>query len=190
MPYLYTELSVSRFFPKFYLSNGYWKLELGDNSRYFKYFIIPDEVLKPTRVLIGSVNAVSYLQWGLAQEDLTEIPASWLNWLGDIIVRDVSATKLDQDIEILLLLCSHRILIIHMEICNLHTTEVRWCGRLISGYWWRFDSQNLQVLYGMEPLHKGAQPKKLIYAPKWIRTEIPKFASLIYFSLLYFYKKV
>jgi hypothetical protein len=64
MPHMGSELARvagSHCFATFDLSNGYWQLELYEDSRNCQSFITPDGVYTPTRVLNGSSKSVAHM---------------------------------------------------------------------------------------------------------------------------------
>lgn len=69
MPRMETELpklTVWICFANFDLSDGFWQIELAQDSRGCQSIITTDGVFTPTWVLHGTFNALSYLQSALA----------------------------------------------------------------------------------------------------------------------------
>jgi hypothetical protein len=89
IPHLESELgrvAGSHFFSTFDLSNGYWQLELHEDSPDCQSFITPDGVYKPTRVLHGSSNAVAHRHLSL-QGVLGDLSQFILAWLDDLTLH-------------------------------------------------------------------------------------------------------
>lgn len=65
MPNIGQELTLlvgSKYFASFDLSHGYWQLPLDKASVPLQSFITPEGIYSPTRVLHGTMNAVTHLQ--------------------------------------------------------------------------------------------------------------------------------
>jgi hypothetical protein len=85
IPHVESELSrlkSSKVFATFDLSHGYWQLSLASESQECQSFITPDGVYSPTRVLHGTINAVTHIQ-AVLQEVFRRYPKT--SWRGLMI---------------------------------------------------------------------------------------------------------
>lgn len=69
----------------FDLSHGYWQLPLEERSQSSQSFITPDGIFSLTRVLLGSTNAVLYLQSTLGTKLPPDLSQVLLRWIDDIL---------------------------------------------------------------------------------------------------------
>jgi hypothetical protein len=131
MPHLESELgrvAGSQFFATFDLSNGYWQLELHENSRDCQSFITPDGVYTPTRVLHGSSNDVAHIQSSL-QGILGDLSPFILAWLDDLFLHAPTEPDLLSRLRQLFKLCRDFNLKLHPGKCSLFSKDAHWCGR-------------------------------------------------------------
>jgi Reverse transcriptase (RNA-dependent DNA polymerase) len=145
MPHLESALgrvSGSQYFSTFDLSNGYWQLDLHEDSRDCKSFLTPDGVFTPTRVLHGASNAVAYMQSSL-QGILGSMSSSILSWLDDLFLHAPSVEDLLANLRQFFTICRFHNLKLHPHKCSLFSVEGKWCGRIISAAGVRFDPRRL-----------------------------------------------
>lgn len=92
-------LNGSSVYANFDLSHSYWKLPLENYSQEFQYFITPDSVYSPTRVLQSSINSVEHLQAALATILKAVLTKKLLTWLENILLYEKNTTRLLDTIE-------------------------------------------------------------------------------------------
>lgn len=180
MPNLEHELckvSGSSFFASFDLSNGYWQLPLEESSQQLQYFITPDGVYTPTRVLHGTTNAVAHLQSSLAEIIPPVLWKSLLSWLDDILLHHETFSGLLQAISDFFDTCASHRLRLHPGKCVLFSHSIRWCGRQISADGVRYNPRRLDGLLNMAPPVTGANLQQFICALQWVKSAIPDFSK-------------
>jgi hypothetical protein len=107
MPHIESELARlchSSYFATFELSHGYWQLPLAPESQECQYFITPDGVLSPTRVLHGTTNSVTHLQ-AVFHEAFGSLAAHLLAWLDDLLLHASSIPCLFEHLRVFFTLC-------------------------------------------------------------------------------------
>lgn len=78
-------------YANFDLINGFWQLSLDKDSQESQYFITPDGVLTPTRVLRVTTNAVSHFQSAIQVKLPRTLKTNLLEWIGrPAPLRDLS----------------------------------------------------------------------------------------------------
>lgn len=68
---------------------------------------------------------------------------------------------------------------LHPAKCALYTTEVPWCGRIMTSDGVRFDPRRHKALLYMEPPTTGAHLQQFICALQWDKQAIPNFTRLV-----------
>jgi len=182
MPNLEHELSELKdavFFANFDMSHGYWQLLLSLISQECQSFITPDGVFTPTRVLHGTTNAVTHLQASLASVIPASLRPNILCWLDDILIHAPTVEKLFEFISMFFKLCVDYNIKLHPAKCILYTTEICWCGRLISANGIRYDPRRLDGLLTMAPPATGANLQQFLCALQWLKQGIPNFTALV-----------
>jgi hypothetical protein len=181
MPHLESELGRVAglyFFATFDLSNGYWQLELHEDSRDCQSFITPDGVYMPTRILHGSSNAVAHMQSSL-QGVLGDLSQFILSWLDDLFLHASTEADLLARLRQLFMLCRDFNLKLHPGKCSLFYKKSHWCSRVITGAGVRFDPRRLQGLREMSLPITRADLQQFLCALNWKRSSLPDFARLI-----------
>lgn len=80
------KLAGAEYFATFDLSHGYWRLPLSSDTQECQFFITPDGLFTPTRVLHGTANAVTHLQSPFPSIIPEELKENVLSWLDDILI--------------------------------------------------------------------------------------------------------
>lgn len=166
-------------FANFDMSHSYWQLMLASESQECHSIITPDGTFTPNRVMYGTTNAVTHLQSSLT----SIIPDEWkpniLIWLDDILLFAPTVEKLLMSIRSFFRLCVSYNIKLHPAKCILYTTEVRWCGRLVTPDGVRYDPRRLDALKSMEPPTTGAHLQQFLCALQWVKKGIPNFTELV-----------
>lgn len=132
-----TKLSGSHYFVSYNLSHGYWQLPLDEKSQVFQYFIIPEGIYSPTRVLNGTTNADNYLQSPISEVVPSSLHGSTLYWLDDIILRIATIEKRLAILYTIFQICSDYNIKTHPAKCILlHRLP---CGVIVSYLMEEFD---------------------------------------------------
>lgn len=174
-----TKTSGSRYFAVFDISNGYWQFPLADNSQEFQSFIMPDGIYTPRRVLHVSTNAVTYIKGTLHSIFPDKLRKNVVHWLDDIMCHASTVTDLLKTIRQLFNIMSTRNLKLYPEKCMLFTTEIRWCGPLLSADAIRFDPRRIHGIQQMDKPTDGAQLQQFFCALQGVKTCIPDLSRLV-----------
>lgn len=81
------EVSEAPFYATFELIYGYRQQYLHKGSSKLKYFIEPDGMLSPTRVLHGTSSTVLYLQSTVSYEIPANLRSSAFVWLDGVMLH-------------------------------------------------------------------------------------------------------
>lgn len=173
-----TNLGDAKCFALFDLSHSYWQFMLDRRAQPLQSFITPDGIFSPTRVLHGTIHAVTYLQSTLSAHLPASLKNNLLFWLDDILLYDTSPKKLFASTRIFFQFCVKRNLRLHPGKCVLFSTSVRWGGRLISAKGIRYDPARHEVLLNMESPTNGAHLQQFLCALQWVKNGILSFSEI------------
>jgi hypothetical protein len=116
---------------------GYWQIPLHKDSQDCKYFITPDGVYTPTRVLHGTRNATQLLQSELVVM-MDDIKSNIKVWF-DCLLHTKTKDGLLATLNFFFKQCREHGLKLHASRCVLFASTVRYCGRLVTKDGVRFD---------------------------------------------------
>jgi RNase H-like domain found in reverse transcriptase/Reverse transcriptase (RNA-dependent DNA polymerase) len=183
VPHLESELAKvvgSTCFATFDFSSGYFQLPLHPDSQEFQFFICPDGIFSPTRVVQGNVNATAHFQYVFDNLLVrTALDSKLLRWLDDFLAHSDSESAHLVLLHDFFSVCAKHGLKLYARKCVLFTKTARWCGRLISGNGVKFDSDRLQGLLDMPCPTGGADLQQFMYALNWIRSSMPMYNALV-----------
>lgn len=160
-------------------SHDFWQLPLDENSQECQSFIAYDGVFTPTRVLHGTINAVTYLQSTLAAVLPRDILDNVLYWLDDVLVHHKTIEGLLDTLERLFGIFKEYKLKLRPEKCCFFATTIRWCGRLLSKSGIRFEPRCIEGIRKMELPKNVPNLQQFLCALQLGKTTIPNFTSLI-----------
>lgn len=122
----------SRYFPNFDLWQGYWQLHFGHNSKGLQSFVTSTDIITPTHVLHGNIEAFTHLQSVLAEKLPVKLRKHVLYFLDDILVHHATDSGLPARVQRFFKLCTERSMRPHLGKCVLCAISIRWRGRLVS----------------------------------------------------------
>lgn len=134
-----TKLDKSKCFANLDQSHGYWKFTLHPSSQASKYFITPNLIYTPKRVMHGTKNAVKKLQSTLAGILPDTLQNSVLYWLADILLDSQSRDSLMDAIRYFFSTCKDYNIKLHPSKCTLFSKKIKWCGKIVSSTVIRYD---------------------------------------------------
>jgi Reverse transcriptase (RNA-dependent DNA polymerase)/RNase H-like domain found in reverse transcriptase len=155
----------------------YWQIPLHKDSQDCQYFITPDGVYTPTRVLHGTRNATQHLQSMLIVM-MDDIKSNIKVWLDDGLLH----TKTEDDLLATLIFlkkCQEHGLKLHASKFVLFASTVRKCGWLITKDGVHFDEKNMVALQTMQGPQNGADLVQYVAAVYWMRSAIPNYSKSI-----------
>lgn len=120
MPNVEQELQTieeSTIYAKFDLSHRYWQFALHADSQECQFFVTPDGVYTPTRVLHGTTNAVTYLQSTIDSILPADLRSNVLFGLDDILVHHTTADGLLHAVRQILNTFKEKNITMHPEKC-------------------------------------------------------------------------
>ncbi len=118
--------------------HGYWQFALAKNSQECQSFHTLFRVFTPNRFLHGATNSVSYFQ------STMEALFSHLNlliWLDDMLGYAEDADNLTETLKSVLAICREKGLKLNPRKCDLITTKVQFCGRVIDAKGFTFHTR-------------------------------------------------
>lgn len=174
-----TKVAGSVHFGTFDLSHCYWQLPLHRSSQSSQSFITPDGIYSPTRVLHGTTNAVMFLQSTISSNIPADLRPHILFWLDDILLHSRTIDDHLDAIRLLFSFCKKFNFKLHPAKCNIFSTCIRWCGRLLSSKGIRFDPRRIDGLRNMQLPTTGAHLQQFVCAMQWMRSAIPAFSVVI-----------
>lgn len=119
------KLATSSHFATFDLSYGYWQLSLDKESQEFQFFVTPDGIFTPTRVLHGTTNSVAQMQLAIQHTLPPAIRPHLPQWLDGLLLYASNITDLLNCIRLLFISSRDFNISLHPEKCLLFTTSVR-----------------------------------------------------------------
>lgn len=102
-------------------------------------------------------------------------PNYFIGCLFSLVGQYLSAESLVESIGHLFNLRALLPLHFHLDKCMLFSSEVRWCGRIISSDGWRFEPANIDTLCKMQPPQTGSQLQQIFCVLRWVPTTLPDF---------------
>lgn len=155
---------------------GYWQMPLHEDSQEMCSMVTDLAVYTPTRVPQGSSDAVMYFQSSMQKCFESQLYKTLLIWLDDILAYARSTQELLAVLEELFAVCNKYNLKLNPKKCELYNTEVKFCGKIISGEGTRQDPERIKALLEMPPPKNAADLQQYLCALNWMRHYIPDFA--------------
>jgi transposase InsO family protein len=135
-------------------------------------------MLTPTRVPMGSTDAVAYCQ-GVVEEVLGElIGQGIIAWLDDILGYAADETALMKLLRRVLEKCAQYGLKLHAKKCFLFKKEVTWCGKVVSAAGVSHCPKRVQGMVDMQSPTTAGELQQLLCALNWMRQSIPHYSQL------------
>ena len=157
---------------------GYWQLPLAEESQEL-YTVMTDRGLyTPTRVLMGSADAVAYCQ-GTVQLIFGDLmDRCMLAWLDDILGFATTVTNLLDALAEVFARCARFGLKLHPLKCQFFVKEATWCGKVISANGVAHSSKRVAELVGIPTPTNAGDLQQLLCAVNWMRASIPCYSEL------------
>jgi Reverse transcriptase (RNA-dependent DNA polymerase)/RNase H-like domain found in reverse transcriptase len=171
-------LTGSKYFVTLDLMQGYWQLLLHEDSQECHSIITPDGVYTPTRVQHGTTNATVHMQ-SIMEDLMHDIRHSVKIWLDENMIHVTDEKKILGVLEYFLKKCLQHGLFLHAAKCDLHGTEVRYCGRIITAEGVRCDPRTMSALQQMGTPQNGGDLVQYVAALNWMRSSLPLFAEKV-----------
>jgi hypothetical protein len=172
------DLHGSEVFATLDFCQGCWQIPLHKDSQDCQYFITPDGVYAPTRVLHGTRNATQHLRSVLfvMMDDTT---SNIKVWLDDCLLHTKTEDDLLATLNFFCKKCQEHDLKLHASMCVLFASTVRYCGRLITKDGVRFDPKNMEALQTMQEPQNGANLVQYVAAVNWMRRAILNYSKRV-----------
>ena len=181
MPHIDSELqdfAGSKFFASLDYVSGYWQLPLDPDSYSACGIVTPYGVIASKRVLPGLSNATAHFQSSV--EPLFAPLREWLKaWLDDFSLHAKDATTLLDKLEIFFNICQEKNLYLHAGKCRLFDTQLKWCGRIVTGDGYKLDPSRVEGLKTMAVPETADELAQFIYCCRWMSIAIPAFTERI-----------
>ena len=157
---------------------GYWQLPLHPDSQELYTIMTARGMVTPTRVLMGSTDAVAYCQ-GVVETIFGDMLYSrLLAWLDDVLGFAADDVALMGTLETVLQRCAEYGLKLHPKKCEFYVPKAKWCGKIISKDGVAHCPERVAGLVDMQPPTTGADLQQLLCAVNWMRGSIPMYSTV------------
>ena len=152
--------------------SGYWHLPMEEESQGLHSFVTPKAVYSPTRTLPVGTNAVFNFQSIIAPL-FNELDENIKVWLDDINVHAKGEEELLLVLRRAFDICKKHNLFLSARKVVLYTSEVRWCGRIISKDGIRLDPSRLSALTDVASPINAGELCEFVQCIRWMTLCIP-----------------
>ncbi|GMF38278.1 unnamed protein product [Phytophthora fragariaefolia] len=169
----------AKFYARFDLPEGFWQFPLHENSQEIFSFLTPDGVFSPLRVPQGATDSALHFQAQMQTVLAPMIPRNVICWIDDILIfakdMDSFLAALQEFFDII----GGHGLKLHPSKSSLFESEVKWCGRLISGDGIRHDPARVEALTTLPLPSTVAELQYFVCAANWLHESMPDFARVV-----------
>ena len=158
--------------------SGYWQLPLHPESYGKCGVITPSGTYSSTRTLPGLTNATAHFQ-STIEPLFKELRKNLKAWRDDFILHSHTEEELLRVLERFVEICAERELFLSAKKCLFFESELKWCGRTISGKGYRPDPARLEGLKDAHCPETGEELCQFIHCCRWMSLAIPNFAERI-----------
>ncbi|KAH9185665.1 hypothetical protein AeNC1_012358 [Aphanomyces euteiches] len=158
---------------------GYWQFPLSPCLQDYFTIMTDQGCFTPTRIPTGGSGSVAYCQSTVTNLFKTLLYKCLLIWIDDLLVYSNSQTELMLSFEKVLEICLQSGLKLNPEKCDFFATEVKWCGKLVSGSGIRHDPSRIHALRDLPVPKTGADLQQFMCAVNWLRTHIPRYNEVV-----------
>lgn len=171
-------LRGARWFASIDLFNGYWQAPLDEASQEIHSFVTPDGVFTPTRVIQGCADGTQAFQAMMTEALGDLIETKCLVWLDDVLIYGRTVSELLENLDAVLAAIDSVGFKCSAKKCVLLQSQVRWCGKLITGDGIMHDPERVSALTRMPTPVTAADALQFLAALNWMRLSIPEFARV------------
>lgn len=168
----------SKFFGSFDALQGYWQLELAEDSRDCQSIITPFGVFTPTRVLHGTTNATAHMQSGISGI-IDPVSENVENYMDDIAPHAETEDEYLDTLDYFLTCFASNDTLLNVLKATLVAKEIIFCGRRISAEGISFEPKCLETLKNLHPPQTGGDLYQFLGAVGWMRSQIPNYAQRV-----------
>ncbi|POM61981.1 hypothetical protein PHPALM_28920, partial [Phytophthora palmivora] len=169
----------AKHYARFHLPEGFWQFPLHEDSQEIFSFLTPDGVFSPLRVPQGVTDSALHFQAQMQTVLAPMIPRNVICWIDDILIfaKDMDSF-LDALQEFFDIVGGHG-LRLHPSKSSLFESEVKWCGRLISGDGIRHDPARVEALTTLPLPSTVAELQYFVCVANWLHESLPDFARVV-----------
>ena len=171
-------VSNAKFFSSFDFMKGYWQTPLHKDSQEILSMVTDRAVYTPTRVIMGTVDAVMYFQSTMQECFKDRLYKSLLLWIDDLLSYAESPTGLLDNMEYIFRVCDKFRLKLNPDKCELFAKTIKFCGKIFSANGIEQDPERIKSLVELNPPTNAGELQQYLCAMNWMRNHIPDFARL------------
>lgn len=172
-------LHGAKYFIGLDLKDGYFQCPLDISCQELYSFATHRATYRPSRVLQGSSGAVLYFQ-AIMQEIFKDLLYKELIvWLDDLLLYATTIDDLFNAFEKVLSICRQRGFKLNARKCQMFTTRIKWCGKIVTPTGIQVDPERIEGLTQLRRPETAADLMKFLFAANWIRTSLPEYAKVV-----------
>ncbi|KAG2917201.1 hypothetical protein PC118_g20263 [Phytophthora cactorum] len=169
----------TKHFGLFDFLKGFWQVPLAELCQEWFSYMTDEKIFTPRRVPQGSSDAAIQFQKTMEECFASLLYKHLLIWIDDLLLyADDIDTYLDKLAEFFSLQDQFG-LKLSAKKASMYQTEVKWCGRLISGDGVRHDPERIDTLRAIPYPTTAGELQQFVCAIKWIRESIVDFARQV-----------
>ncbi|KAH9088226.1 hypothetical protein LEN26_019606 [Aphanomyces euteiches] len=163
----------------FDLPKCFWQFPLHEDSREMLSFMLNGWVYTPDRVMQGHVDSALYVQATSEECYASLLLKHLLVWIDDILVYAKDPEDYIQVLREFFGLVDRYGFKLSPSKTVLFTSEVKWCGRILSGDGVRQDPARIEQLCAIPYPTNAGDLQQFICAVNWIRESITEYAMTV-----------
>ena len=173
-------LSGSQFYASLDCHKGYWQIPLSKSSQEICSFLTPHGIFSPTRLMQGHTDSVAVFQQTMERIFSNILYKSLLIWIDDLLCYAETPEVLLDSLKIVFTKCREYNIRLSPEKTQLGLTEIKWCGRIISGSGIRYNPTMIQGLIDLKLPQTASELQHLLTASNWLRISLPNYAETVH----------
>ena len=163
----------------FDLIKGFWQMPLEKASQEILSFLLDGKVMTPTRVMQGHCDSALYFQSVMERCLASMMMDNLLVWIDDVLLFAKSVDEYLEKLEMFLALVDKHKLKLNPSKCELWKTEIKWCGRIISGKGVKNDPARIEALTKIPYPTTCGELQQFLCAANWMRTSMPNYSQIV-----------
>lgn len=172
-------LAAARCFFNLDADKMFWQLPMDEETQELYTIMTTFGMFSPTRVLMGQTNAVAFCQ--ATMEEIFEplLNHEVLMWLDDVLGHASTVVQLMKILDRVLAQCVKYGLKLNPNKCVSYSTEIKWCGRMVSARGISHCPERIAGLVGMLPPRTAGDLQQFVCATNWMGASILQYAEVV-----------
>jgi hypothetical protein len=158
--------------------NGYFQIKNDEEFAEIFSILTEDGIFTPTRLVQGTVDGVAVFQSSMMTILADQLHRTVAIWIDDIIVFESNPLRLLAELRAVFKAFAAFGVKINPNKCTLFSTEIQFCGKLISINGIIPNNEFIQGLKMMSSPKTVGELQQFLAASNWIRNHIPNYGSL------------